>query len=210
MKALDTKHNSPLTDKAQQHRLLLTKTRTSIDTLAESHRIHGTMHQMMLRLPRPLSRRALSTRPFSTSTSLARPSSPFTTGPSPPRLPKEDQEIFDRLQRQSTGAFSTPRAAAVDEDAPPAAANTTTTSSSSPSSSASDLRARINQSPDSEAPSVRIEGGDEVHPNLRRGAPPEFEGDVNPKTGEVGGPKNEPLRWGAGGDWSFNGRVTDF
>ncbi|EJT71691.1 hypothetical protein GGTG_10945 [Gaeumannomyces tritici R3-111a-1] len=45
---------------------------------------------------------------------------------------------------------------------------------------------------------------------IRRGAPPEFDGDVNPKTGEVGGPKNEPLRWGAAGDYSFNGRVTDF
>jgi hypothetical protein len=52
--------------------------------------------------------------------------------------------------------------------------------------------------------------GEELHPNLRRGAPPEFEGDVNPKTGEVGGPKNEPLRWGHRGDWSYNGRVTDF
>lgn len=39
---------------------------------------------------------------------------------------------------------------------------------------------------------------------------PEFEGDTNPKTGEVGGPKNEPLRWGHEGDWSYNGRVTDF
>ena len=48
------------------------------------------------------------------------------------------------------------------------------------------------------------------HRDLRRGAKPEFEGEVNPKTGEVGGPKNEPLRWGARGDWSFNGRVTDF
>lgn len=45
---------------------------------------------------------------------------------------------------------------------------------------------------------------------MRRGAPPEFEGDVNPKTGEVGGPKNEPLRWGSHSDYSFNGRVTDF
>ncbi|KAI5856666.1 DUF1674-domain-containing protein [Durotheca rogersii] len=45
---------------------------------------------------------------------------------------------------------------------------------------------------------------------LRQGAPPEFDGDVNPRTGEVGGPKNEPLRWGPGGDYSFNGRVTDF
>lgn len=40
--------------------------------------------------------------------------------------------------------------------------------------------------------------------------PPEFKGNTNPRTGEVGGPKNEPLRWGAGGDWSYNGRVTDF
>lgn len=52
--------------------------------------------------------------------------------------------------------------------------------------------------------------GEELHPNVRRGAKPEFEGDVNPKTGEVGGPKNDPLRWGVGGDWSYNGRVTDF
>ena len=37
---------------------------------------------------------------------------------------------------------------------------------------------------------------------------PEFEGDVNPKTGERGGPKQDPLRHGT--DWSFNGRVTDF
>ncbi|KAL0092227.1 hypothetical protein J3Q64DRAFT_1718154 [Phycomyces blakesleeanus] len=36
---------------------------------------------------------------------------------------------------------------------------------------------------------------------------PEFTGDVNPKTGEVNGPKNEPLKHG---DWSFGGRVTDF
>ena len=36
---------------------------------------------------------------------------------------------------------------------------------------------------------------------------PEFEGDVNPETGEIGGPKQDPLRHG---DYSFNGRVTDF
>ncbi|OAA63159.1 FMP21-like protein [Cordyceps fumosorosea ARSEF 2679] len=45
---------------------------------------------------------------------------------------------------------------------------------------------------------------------LYRGARPEFEGEKNPRTGEVGGPKNEPLRWGSGGDWSYNGKVTDF
>ncbi|KAF1962942.1 DUF1674-domain-containing protein [Byssothecium circinans] len=162
----------------------------------------------LLRLPRHLSRRAHpSTRRFTTTTPL--PSSPFISGPSPPRLPKEEQEIFETLQKQSTGAFSTPR---------------TPTPSTPSTPTASDLRMRINQSPDSTANAgaqnsdveIRIEGGakipegEEVHPNMRRGAPAEFEGDVNPKTGEVGGPKNEPLRWGSAGDWSFNGRVTDF
>lgn len=52
--------------------------------------------------------------------------------------------------------------------------------------------------------------GEELHPNVVRGAEPEFEGDVNPKTGEVGGPKNEPLRWGSAGEWTYNGRTTDF
>ncbi|KAF2460365.1 hypothetical protein BDY21DRAFT_262909, partial [Lineolata rhizophorae] len=52
--------------------------------------------------------------------------------------------------------------------------------------------------------------GAELHPHVRRGARPEFVGERNPKTGEVGGPKNEPLRWGSAGDWSYNGRVTDF
>lgn len=49
---------------------------------------------------------------------------------------------------------------------------------------------------------------EDVNPGLFRGAKPEFDGEVNPKTGEVGGPKNDPLRWK--GDWSYNGRVTDF
>lgn len=52
--------------------------------------------------------------------------------------------------------------------------------------------------------------GEELHPDVRRGAQPEFEGERNPKTGEIGGPKNEPLRWGGEADWSYNGRVTDF
>ncbi|BFZ53229.1 hypothetical protein PYCC9005_000252 [Savitreella phatthalungensis] len=45
------------------------------------------------------------------------------------------------------------------------------------------------------------------HPDVRRKPQPEFEGDRNPVTGEVGGPKNDPLRHG---DYSFGGRVTDF
>jgi len=116
-------------------------------------------------------------------------SSQWSPGPSPPRLPKEDQEIFEELQRRSTGAFSTPQASSSDNP--------------------SDLLQRINQSPqspkadptttsqtESESPGVQIEAsgaGEELHPHIRRGAKPEFEGDVNPKTGEVDGPKNEPL-----------------
>ncbi|RPA87322.1 hypothetical protein BJ508DRAFT_410830 [Ascobolus immersus RN42] len=53
-------------------------------------------------------------------------------------------------------------------------------------------------------------GEEEMHPDYRRGAEPEFEGDVNPKTGEVGGPKREPVRKWIEGDWSYNGRATDF
>ncbi|KAI0070250.1 hypothetical protein K474DRAFT_1555748, partial [Panus rudis PR-1116 ss-1] len=50
------------------------------------------------------------------------------------------------------------------------------------------------------------------HPDARAPIEPEFEGDVNPVTGEKGGPKREPVRaWSEdGGDWSFKGRVSDF
>ena len=165
---------------------------------------------MQRTLLRALPRHRATLRTFTfTASSRAASDSLFNRGPAPPRLPKEEQELFEKLQRQSTGAFSTPRTT---EDSP----------SLSP-------RIKVNQSPDSDSAVDNIaipsgtreaEGGNTliggeseeqlVHPNLRRGAKPEFEGDVNPKTGEVGGPKNEPLRWGAEGDWSFNGRVTDF
>lgn len=36
----------------------------------------------------------------------------------------------------------------------------------------------------------------------------DFEGEVNPRTGEIGGPKGkEPTRFG---DWEKNGRISDF
>ncbi|KAH0840871.1 hypothetical protein AYO21_06225 [Fonsecaea monophora] len=150
-------------------------------------------------------------RQLSHSSARLRKDDPSTGGqfsfrgmPAPPRLPKEEQDVFEALQRQSTGAFSTPR---------------------------------INQSPDSSSPTegdaaaATVDGvkdqtkpqenqythvidasgaGEELHPNLVRGAQPEFEGDRNPKTGEIGGPKNEPLRWGPSGEWTYNGRATDF
>lgn len=173
---------------------------------------------MALTRPGPLSR-LLTRRSFGCTAPRITAWSP---SPSPPRLPKEEQEIFEQLQRQSTGAFSTP---------PSQSSSPSKTTISSHQPDLSSLRARINQSPDSASPSsqtqtqasssavtassqqykIDAEGsGQELHPDVRRGARPEFEGDTNPTTGEVGGPKNEPLRWGGSGDWSYNGRVTDF
>ncbi|KAI9690762.1 MAG: putative mitochondrial protein, conserved [Bathelium mastoideum] len=151
----------------------------------------------------PRSFSLISRRAFTTS---LRPLSAFSPGPSPPRLPKEEQEIFDRLQQQSTGAFSTPRTNTSATDPAPSAGGV-------PSAS----RPQVNQSPAAATTETTLKAeinargeGEELHPDVRRGAAPEFKGDVNPRTGEVGGPKNEPLRWGGQGDWSYNGRVTDF
>ncbi|KAK5045960.1 hypothetical protein LTR84_008746 [Exophiala bonariae] len=141
--------------------------------------------------------------------------SSFRSGPAPPRLPKEDQEIFESLQRASTGAFSTPRATPQINQSP----------NSSPVE-AQDAQAVV----DARVEKIASEGesgqstfkdkydrtieargkGEELHPDVVRRAQPEFEGDVNPKTGEVGGPKNEPLRWGPTSEWTYNGRATDF
>ncbi|KAL8928851.1 MAG: hypothetical protein Q9208_001629 [Pyrenodesmia sp. 3 TL-2023] len=155
-----------------------------------------------------LSRLPLATR---------RHASAFAQGPAPPRLAKEEQELYEKLQRSSTGAFSTPKPTVVVNPAV-----------SSPESSKPRQRPQINQSPHSspitesktsipgkeeERLNARVNAsgeGEELHPDVRRGTKPEFEGERNPKTGEVGGPKNEPLRWGGGVDWSYNGRVTDF
>jgi hypothetical protein len=121
----------------------------------------------------------------------------FATGPAPPRLPPKEQEEFERLQRASTGAFSTPKSQNYESPA--------CTETSQPADHI-DIELEV-----ASAARVQATGeGSELHPDIRTGAKPEFEGDRNPKTGEVGGPKNEPLRWGGNGDWSYNGRVTDF
>lgn len=140
---------------------------------------------------------------------------PFQSGPAPPRLPKEEQELYENLQKSSTGAFSTPSVKPI---------VVFNQSSGSSSGSESRQRPQINQSPAANADNISIEQkvenvnakvtatgeGEELHPDVRRGARPEFDGERNPQTGEIGGPKNEPLRWGGGVDWSYNGRVTDF
>ena len=130
--------------------------------------------------------------------------------PSPPRLPKEDQEIFESLQRQSTGAFSTPISERNMTPSPTTESQETVTTSN-PTVDATEIPQLEIKLKDTYDKTIEAKGkGEELHPNVRRGAQPEFEGDVNPKTGEVGGPKNDPLRWGAGGEWTYNGRATDF
>ncbi|KAH8842783.1 hypothetical protein MCOR27_006610 [Pyricularia oryzae] len=134
-------------------------------------------------LARPLTTTRPATRPTPTTLrTTARASSTFNPGPSPPRLPAEQQAEFERLQREASVAdfASTPAAA----EAP--------------------RPVKVEDAATNNGEAAATSGG------IRKGAPPEFEGEVNPKTGEVGGPKNEPLRWGAAGDYSFNGRVTDF
>jgi len=55
-------------------------------------------------------------------------------------------------------------------------------------------------------------GRAERHPDAPVPLNADFDGDVNPATGERGGPKREPVRrWiEHEGDWSFKGRVSDF
>lgn len=146
-------------------------------------------------------------RHFSSSTTVRLPS-PFASQPAPPPLPKEEQERFESLQRASTGAFSTPRATISVNQSPGKAS-----AQSEERLRAQDANVVEDKSDNANFVNARVKAegqGEELHPDIRRGAKPEFEGDVNPVTGEVGGPKNEPLRWGHSGDWSYNGRCTDF
>ena len=99
----------------------------------------------------------------------------------PPRLPKEPQEEFEALQKIANSQ------AAIDEY--------------------NQLIQNTDESLTvSTTPNLKTDVGG-FHPQYFKTIP-EFEGDVNPKTGERGGPKQDPLRHGT--DWSFNGRVTDF
>lgn len=117
--------------------------------------------------------------------------------PSPPKLPKKEQEEFEKLQKIAN-AEDTIR------EYNKAVLNGTSNSGNeniglgSPGNKESleALRKSLKDKNDI----------GRISPEYTKTIP-EFEGDVNPKTGEIGGPKQDPLRHG---DWSFNGRVTDF
>ncbi|KAN0064783.1 hypothetical protein ACQY0O_001840 [Thecaphora frezii] len=49
---------------------------------------------------------------------------------------------------------------------------------------------------------------EQFHPDARKKPLPDFEGDTNPHTGEVGGPKKDPLLYEK--EWTYGGRATDF
>jgi hypothetical protein len=106
-------------------------------------------------------------------------SSKFDFTPGPPPLPKEEQEEFEKLQRIANSQ------AAIDE-----------------------YNSEINDGENNKdfTPILNKNDIGGFSPEFFKTIP-EFEGDVNPKTGERGGPKQDPLRHG---DYSFNGRVTDF
>ena len=155
---------------------------------------------------------AVAARSLSVTRAAATSKPPQFNSPSPLRLPKEEQELFESLQRESTGAFSTPRSLPKINQSPDASAADVAKADGF----VSDRVEKVVESSTSKFEQefkkiIEARGkGEELHPNVRRGATPEFVGDKNPKTGEVGGPKNEPLRWGATGEWSYNGRTTDF
>jgi len=161
----------------------------------------------------PLFRQPVKTKTPGVTTRLS--SSFLQDSPAPPRLPAEQQAEFERLQREAeaklhshTQIKPTIKPTVQSPESPIATSrHTTTPSSSSPDATAA-AQATSAASAQQEKPLDPSPGS--LSGGIRQGAPPEFEGEKNPKTGEIGGPKNEPLRWGSGGDWSYNGRVTDF
>lgn len=97
--------------------------------------------------------------------------------PGPPKLPKEQQEEFEALQKLANSQ------AAIDE-----------------------YNRQIEETGAADSDILGSKNDVGMQTQYLKTIP-EFEGEVNPVTGEIGGPKQDPLRHN---DWSFNGRVTDF
>ncbi|KAK4445185.1 succinate dehydrogenase assembly factor 4, mitochondrial [Podospora aff. communis PSN243] len=158
-----------------------------------------TRHLHPLHALRPLTKSTRVSHLTPLSYRLASSSSSFLQStPSPPRLPADQQAEFERLQRAAEASLSS------HNDVP-----ITTTEAQVPLTTSRHVSTPAKTAQAAKAEEDEVSAGS-LSAGMRKGAPPEFEGEKNPKTGEVGGPKNEPLRWGSGGDWSYNGRVTDF
>lgn len=102
---------------------------------------------------------------------------PTFARPAPPALPLHLQREFEELVRKA----QTPAA-------PPL----------SPEAAAANAK---EQEQEQEQRAGGVE--EEMHPDLRRKPRPEFQGDRNPLTGEVGGPKVEPLKHGESAAFRF-------
>ncbi|EER34509.1 protein FMP21, mitochondrial precursor [Candida tropicalis MYA-3404] len=110
------------------------------------------------------------------------PPSKFAFKVGPPRLPKEEQEEFEKLQSIANSQI------AIEEYNDQIKENNN-------GSTEQELKPPVVNSDIGTFSSLKII--------------PEFEGNVNPKTGERGGPKQDPLKH-TKDEWSFNGRVIDF
>ncbi|KAK9382501.1 uncharacterized protein V2V93DRAFT_365280 [Kockiozyma suomiensis] len=114
--------------------------------------------------------------------------------PAPPRLPEDEQEEFERLLKKANAPFT------LDAEEPEIEVDIETLTAV--------MEGKEVESPSVEQESLaRLRAMNTKHADYVGRTIPEFEGDVNPKTGEIGGPKQDPLKHG---DYSFNGRVTDF
>ncbi|KAK3345586.1 hypothetical protein B0H65DRAFT_589176 [Neurospora tetraspora] len=157
------------------------------------------MSRRLLSLSKPLSGLPKSSLRFSSSF--------LQRGPAPPRLPADQQAEFERLQAAAEAALYTHTTIPTIPTNPATASSPENNSKHVTQPTGDNNTVKV---AGVEAPVIIEDAAQTFSGGIRKGAPPEFEGDKNPKTGEIGGPKNEPLRWGAGGDWSYNGRVTDF
>ncbi|ANZ77546.1 BA75_04392T0 [Komagataella pastoris] len=110
--------------------------------------------------------------------------------PGPPKLPKKEQEEFEKLQKIANSQ------SAIDQY------NNSLKDHPSNVQAVSEGRAFSEQRP----PILKTDIGAFSPEYLK--TVPEFEGEKNPETGEVGGPKQDPLRRSS--EWTYNGRTIDF
>ncbi|WLF77000.1 hypothetical protein PVL30_000708 [Lodderomyces elongisporus] len=132
----------------------------------------------------------------------------------PPKLPKEEQEEFERLQQRAQTQIAieeyndqirAQQAAQVQAQEEAAQVENTNAAANHKVNESGNENENENERP---PPVVNPSGDSDIGSFAYLKIIPEFEGDVNPKTGERGGPKQDPLRNGE--EWTYNGRTIDF
>ncbi|KAI5960187.1 uncharacterized protein KGF55_004910 [Candida pseudojiufengensis] len=110
----------------------------------------------------------------------------------PPKLPEKEQKEFERLQNIAMSQI------AIEDYNDRVAASL--------SSGDSGMQDIVDRPPTLET--NKEEDNSDIGNFAYLKIIPEFEGDINPKTGERGGPKQDPLK--GSDEWTFNGRTIDF